>query len=302
MLCHTGTREVPAPCARASVSQTWHETGQGSYKHQQQPNAVGNTPSAACSPLPGPRQQPAPPGSRVSPHHPRSLAAVPSLAPCQGRQCQPCWAVPASSQTLGARAGAGVGWSIRASPWCSQLTDSSPGLLLDSPPGQAPCASLSWGVTWMSSRFPGAGIGWIKQAPRTRTSPSCWQGWEQRMGHPDADANSSWAPSSARGEGKTAARAAQGQSSSRPEAPVLCQSPSRRLLLLPCWKTPSPQLHLPKTSLPTFRLKRQKMRVPGVCSMLSFTGDTTHTAQWHHRLLGIPRGIFGTVRSWQSEV
>lgn len=202
----------------------------------------------------------------------------------------------------GARAGAGVGWSVRASPWCSQLTDSSPGLLLDSPPGQAPCASLSWGVTWMSSRFPGAGIGWIKQAPRTRTSPSCWQGWEQRMGHPDADANSSWAPSSARGEGKTAARAAQGQSSSRPEAPVLCQSPSRRLLLPPCWKTLSPQLHLPKTSLPRFRLKRQKIRVPGVCSMLSFTGDATHTAWWHHRLLGIPRGIFGTVQSWQSEV
>lgn len=50
-------------------------------------------------------------------------------------------------------------------------------------------------------------------------------------------------------------------------------------LLLPCWETLSPQLHLPKTPFPPyeFRLKRQKLRVPGVCSMLSSTADTTHT-------------------------
>lgn len=202
----------------------------------------------------------------------------------------------------GVRAGAGVGWSVRASSWCSQLTDSSPGLLLGSPSGQAPCASPSWGVTWMRSRFPGAGIGWIKQAPWARTSLSCWQDSEQRMGHPDADANSSLAPSFAHVEGKTAARAAPGQSSSRPEAPVLCQSLSRRLLLLPCWKTRALSYTFQKHPSPSydFRLKRQKMRVPVVCSMFSFTGDTTHTAQWHHGLLGISRGIFGIVQSWQS--
>lgn len=49
-----------------------------------------------------------------------------------------------------------------------------------------------------------------------------------------------------RSQGKPGARAAAGQSSSRPEnepsSPVLCQSPCRRLLLPPRWKTSSPQL------------------------------------------------------------
>lgn len=143
MLCHMGIREVPVPAPCASVSQTWHGTGEGSYKHQQQPNAVGNTPSAARSPLA------ALPGSRVSPRCPRSLALSPArlharegnanhAGLCQHphRHCHP--AQPGTGLGLGL----GLDGVSRHPCGVSQLTDSLPGLLLGSPSGQAPCPGL----------------------------------------------------------------------------------------------------------------------------------------------------------------
>lgn len=68
---------------------------------------------------------------------------------------------------------------------------------------------------------------WCQAEPWPQALPVGWEPWP-------------------RSQGKPRARAATGQSSSRPEnepsSPVLCQTTSRRLLLPPCWKTPSPQI------------------------------------------------------------
>lgn len=129
VLCHMGIRELPVPCA--SVSQTWHETGEGSYKHQQQPSAVGNTPSAA---QPSPAASPA--WQLSAPRRPRSLAAVPSLVLCQGRQYQPCWAVPASSQTLSPCSAPAWGWG-----WGGMECPGTPAVL---PSSLTACQDCCW--------------------------------------------------------------------------------------------------------------------------------------------------------------
>lgn len=91
--------------------------------------------------LPSPHQQPALPGSPVSPRHPHSLAAVPSPALCQGRQCQPRWAVPASSQTL------------------------SPCLV-------TPCSAWGWGWGWGGMECPSIPVVFLSSL--TVCQDCCW--------------------------------------------------------------------------------------------------------------------------------
>lgn len=147
------------------MSQTWHETGEGSDKHQRRPNAAGNTLSDACSLLPArkPAASPALAAKRPSCLPTAALApwllspacarlrasgsaekAAPTTAPPRRRRHRrgSPGAVPASSSTslprsapaLGLGLDLGSRWSGRASPaeaewYFSRLIYSLPGLL-----------------------------------------------------------------------------------------------------------------------------------------------------------------------------
>lgn len=155
-------------------------------------------------------------------------------------------------------------------------------------------------MTWVRSRFPGTGIHGSSrlhglELPELLAGPRS-RGWSTL----DADANNSLAPSSAHGEGKVQPELPQDRAKRSPgpspvPKPVQTSAPS---------SLPSPQLHLLKAPFTPrdFRLKRKKMRVPGVCCMLSSTDNTTHTDHGTRGCWGSPGGCPGIVQSWQSTV
>lgn len=152
-----GVREVPVPepCASASVSQTWHEAGE-----------LLQTPAAAkcswehleCCPLAtaSPAWQPSVP----------TPSSLPGCCPQPGSmpgKAMPTMLGSASILTgtvtlLSPGTGLGLDGVSQHPCGVSQLTDSLPALLLDSPSGRALFASQSWAVTRVRSRFPGTGI------------------------------------------------------------------------------------------------------------------------------------------------
>ena len=169
---------MPATCTSASTSQAWQETGAGSYEHQQQPSAAGNTPSDA---RPRAGSQPCP-GSEAS--RPPALARRPlsaaraalrasgSAEPAAPAAPRLPRAVPASSQTPSPRSVPALGgfgrWTERPNiPRRSgaifplahlQLARTAQGSVPDSPPARALCAPPSRGTDWTRSRLPGMGI------------------------------------------------------------------------------------------------------------------------------------------------